>query len=1112
MKIISTIILLLFFGITAYAQNDCPDAIIVCGDANYYDLEAQGAGQSPHEITPDNACLSPGGFGGENNSIWLKILINQGGTLGFILTPEETAPVTDFDFWMFGPDVECNALGTSIRCSTTNPGAAGLSYLTTGMNEFETDFSEGPNGDGNAFVQWLTVQDNETYYLIVDRPHGSGNFSMEWTGTATFHTVPVFLNPNNINTDIHLCDKDGVNDETTLFDLTVHEAMFLGTQSPMAVTYHLSHNDSTNGINAIAAPQAYPNVQNPQIIYMRMTNVITGCFSTETLNIIVDPPMDTGIPIDLFLCDTDENGIREFDLSQNDTNVRNVNPASTTVTYHTSQAEALSGDNPVGPLFTNTTPYQQTLWSRLTDSDGCFSYDFYSFDVVVNPLPAFNNPDNILLDIVQCDNDGINDNTTLFDLTIHAAMLTNSQSNLGITYYTNPNDAEGGNNPITTPESYANISDPQTIYMRMLNSDTGCYDTLPFTIAIERIPTGTPNNLALCDIDENGFREFDLSGNNDPILGTETGATVTFHISEADARTGANSIGTTYTNTVAYETETIWARLQKDFGPCVGYGVVSFTISVIPLPEIRNPENISFDQIKCDLDGINDNSTEFDLTYYEVIMKGNQANVTISHYLTQQDAEEGINPIPNPTAFANTLNPQTIYFRLYDSVTQCHKTGSYQIGILPIPRIDFQPPLLVCDVNNDGHAEFNLDPIIQQITDDLDSAVVTMHVTFDDAVHGVNDITNTNAYPNINAGTQIIYIRAESALGCIDVEPLQLIASPIPVATTPTDYPLCDNGANDTDGEATFNLNTKTGEILNGLDPSEYSVSFYNSLNDATAGTPQIPNPQNYTSGNTTIWARVTNATTGCFDIVSFELIVNELPVLITNQSTYTLCDNTTPVEVETFDLTSKIPDYISNENGIAVTFHHTFNDAEVGTNAIANPASYQNTSPGVETIFIRFTIEDTQCYRIGFLDVRIHPLPIILEPATEDLTVCDTNGSGIGEFDLDSLIEDMQNGEPGLVISFHETELDAKNGINAIPNTTNYINPTPTQQILWVRVTEPEFGCFNTFMITLHVEPAPQAPALEDLVYCDDTDNNGQDGRRQVDLTVQNAVIEAAL
>ncbi|MHA3790018.1 hypothetical protein ACX0HA_17595, partial [Flavobacterium hauense] len=214
------------------------------------------------------------------------------------------------------------------------------------------------------------------------------------------------------------------------------------------------------------------------------------------------------------------------------------------------------------------------------------------------------------------------------------------------------------------------------------------------------------------------------------------------------------------------------------------------------------------------------------------------------------------------------------------------------------------------------------------------------------------------------------------------------------------------------------------------------------------------------------------------------------------------------PEQYETFDLTSTIPVFIADQNGVAVSYHDTFAQANSNTNAIANPTAYVNQEPGAETLFVRFTIEATGCYRIGFLDVDVIPEPIILPPGQDELTVCDTNGQGTGEFDLEALIEDMKNGEPGLEVTFHETREDALSGLNAIPNTTNYQNPTPYLQLIWVRVENTITGCVSNdpVQLKLIVEPAPQAPELEDITLCDDADNNGQDGRRVVDLTVQNA------
>lgn len=1108
MKITCVFILLFLFQLNVNAQNDCPDAIIVCGDANYFNLEAEGEGEMP-EINPNNACAS-----GENNTIWLKIQINQGGTLGFILTPEEDDLVIDFDFWLFGPIEECGTIGTAIRCSTTNPLQAGLDYITTGMNETEEDISEGPGPDGNAFVNWITVENNEFYYLVIDRPHGFGNFSMEWTGTATFHAVPVFLNPDNIPLDITQCDKDGVNDNSTTFDLTVYEEMFIGAQNPVAVTYHKNLNDVTTGQNPILVPEAYSNTSNPQIMFLRMTNTVTGCYSTQTFTIATTPPIRAGQPLNMELCDINKNGVRTFDLSANDDLVINGN-TDTFVTYHTSLQNAKNGVAPVGPLFENQTP-TQTIWARLQDPEGCFSYDFYSFTITVTPLPEFRNPNNIAIDLAQCDDDGVNDKKSEFNLTIHQTMFTGGFDNLVITYYENEDDAIGGTDAIDTPEAYTNISNPQTIYMRLVDTDTGCVNTSSFTITVLNISAGEPQDLFLCDTDENGIQEFNLALNDENVRNGEIDSEVSYYTSEDNAINEISPIGPLYQNLVPYEQQTIWVRLEKNNTGCLGEDIKLFTLNIIPLPVFLNPNNISFDLSKCDDDGVEDESTNFDLTVHKATMIGNRSNMKITYYDNEIDARNGDDFLLTPDVYPNTSNPQTIYIRLEDTVSGCVQIGSFDLHIVPPPDVNEQEPLQVCDFNNDGFAEFNLDGVIQQITNEMGNVTVTIHETPEDALFGVHIITNTDQYPTIHPHTQIVYIRVESNLShCFDTTPLLLIVNPVPEATTPGEpYALCDNGSDDNDGIATFDLSTTITEILGNIDPLLFGVTFHESKDDAIAGTPQIPNPLSYSSANTTIYVRVTNNATGCYDIVELELIVNPLPAALQpTEPVIELCDVTAPAndEKEIFDLTTAIPAIIEDQQGLIVTFHHNYDDALANTNQIATPETYQNIRKGVETLFVRVTDDITGCYRIVLADIKVNPIPIILEPTPEDLTVCDTNGEGIGEFDLESLVEAMKNGEPNLVITFHLTIEDASNDLHAIPNPDNFKNNISATQNIYVRVENTLTGCYNTYQITLIVQPAPQAPSLTDIIQCDH-DENGQDGKSKFDLTVQNQVIYDAL
>ena len=122
----NAIILFLFSGFifSQTLPNDCGGYIQVCGN---YDIQMDVSGPGMQEIAW-NVCES-----WEHNSLWLHFTVEQSGTLGFTLIPESRSIHEDYDFWIFGPDVNCGALGTAIRCSTTNPAAAGQANNHTGF-------------------------------------------------------------------------------------------------------------------------------------------------------------------------------------------------------------------------------------------------------------------------------------------------------------------------------------------------------------------------------------------------------------------------------------------------------------------------------------------------------------------------------------------------------------------------------------------------------------------------------------------------------------------------------------------------------------------------------------------------------------------------------------------------------------------------------------------------------------------------------------------------------------------------------------------------------------------------------------------------------------------
>jgi gliding motility-associated-like protein len=355
----------IFFALSLSAQNDCVDAIFICGNANLSGLTANGIGVQ--EINPGNAC----GLG-ENNSLWLKIKIRTGGTLAFKLTPQSPDLVEDLDFWIFGPNVTCGNLGTAIRCSTTNPLQANLTDNLTGLSSTETDISEGPGPDGNSFVQWMNVLDNETYYIAIDRPVGVSAFSISWSGTATFFQAPTTIT----KIDFQKCSLPNFPGEA-LFDMTPNTNLAIGAQPNLVATYYTSYNDAVTNTNAIANPNNFRNTANPQTIFIRLNNVFTGCFAITDFKLSVLPPTISAFSYNSPICINSVNPtiIPAAGFTTGGTFTSTVGLSLNAVTGEINLSNSLPGT------------YQVT-YSLIANPTICQTASTSNFTIVIDPLPS----------------------------------------------------------------------------------------------------------------------------------------------------------------------------------------------------------------------------------------------------------------------------------------------------------------------------------------------------------------------------------------------------------------------------------------------------------------------------------------------------------------------------------------------------------------------------------------------------------------------------------------------------------------------------------------------------------------------------------------------------
>lgn len=1041
----------------------------------YYVILITNYSNQPGQISLTQTNIGEAGAGTTNCDIVCPLSLGE----DFVLCPNETAVIsatiedaTSYE-WFIGDD--------------PIPGASSQDYTVTGPG---------------------------VYSVVVNKPGCVADATASVTVTEP---DPMPLGDPN---DLIVC---AVGEPPYIFDLTENTSVVLNGLDPdyFPVSYHTTEFDADEGFPLGANPSAYPS-EGGQTIYVRVEDFNTGCYETRTFQLIANEAPVANTPPALEGCDEDDDRYVEFDLTQqNGTVLVGQNPDDFIVTYHTTAQGAEDNDTSITtPEAFNGT--SQPIYVRVTNVDDEECYGTTSFELIVTIRPVIEP----LAPVEICDEVN-NDNQATFDLAETIQEITNDEPalDLAITLHASQADAEAGAAPLDIPV-YTSDSEAQvqTVYFRVEEAGTtneDCFTVVPLELHVYPTPeVGPIEDYELCDQEgADGIETFDLTTKTEEITDSVTALTppytaadltVTYYETEEAAEDGGTPIAdpTAYTNTTPEEQE-VWFRVETAQGCVV---VSSFSLVVNPLPALV-PDLEPF--YACEeVPG----QGEFNLAEITPVVTGGAGGYDVSYYSSEAGAEIGGNH-PDLLPMVYTSGDTVIWVRAEDQQTGCAIVTDLQLLVIPGPVAENPDPLEECDWNLDGHAIFNIDPVLAQITAALGGNVeLTVFETIEDAENDAqnNAIQNTSDYtnlPDLENGVQTLYIRVQSTqTECFDIVELQLIVRPVPQATEPEPYGLCDNGASDTDGAGIFDLTTRTTEILGALNPGDYTVTYHITEGNAAAGTPVINNPTAYQSASTTVWARVTDNATDCYDIVPVELIVNPLPQA-TAPEPYSLCDVNNPGdEREVFDLTSRTQEIIGTQEGIILTFHHSLEEAHANEFPVENPEEYENQAT-VETLFVRVTIEATGCYRIVLLDVRVEPLPQLSMPSEEDRSVCDDNDDGIGTFNLEALIEDMIDNGEDLQVTFHWTAEEAALGLNPIENTTNFTNTNAHQQDIYVRVVNLVTGCFDPtqFVLTLIVQPSPQLPALEDLELCDE-DSNNQDFTTRFDLTEQDAVIEEAL
>ena len=394
-------------------------------------------------------------------------------------------------------------------------------------------------------------------------------------------------------TPLTQCDDLGApNDEVTLFDLTAKNNEITGGALGLTVQYYQTQTDAEADVNEIDPDTAYQNTSNPQIVWVRVTDVNTLCVDTTvslTIRVAANPEPEQADPI--ILCDVTNPGDQQevFDLTIRQAQI--LDGETWELTYYNSFEDAVDNNAPIATptAYTNiSTP--EIVYVRvsidLADPAACF--EVIELELIVNPIPDGSAG---ITPYIICEIPS--DDQAVFDLTTKNQEILNGQDPaiFQVLFYESQADADAMLNPIQEPETYTNLSNPQTIFVAILNTDTNCFvSTQSFDIEErEGAVAYTPlEPYAICDYynENDGIAEFDLLNQEllDEILGGQDPLVylLDFYGTLENAELEVAPLPIIYQNVI--NPQVIYARVTNINSDC--YDIAEVILKVETIPEV----------------------------------------------------------------------------------------------------------------------------------------------------------------------------------------------------------------------------------------------------------------------------------------------------------------------------------------------------------------------------------------------------------------------------------------------------------------------------------------------------------------------------------------------
>ncbi|PRP66326.1 T9SS type B sorting domain-containing protein [Nonlabens agnitus] len=641
-----------------------------------------------------------------------------------------------------------------------------------------------------------------------------------------------------------------------------------------------------------------------------------------------------------------------------------------------------------------------------------------------------------------------------------------------------------GDGNTSTVENPTHIYSAAGIYEVTLTVNAGGESsTETQEIEIFEQPVANPvEDIAICDVDNDGFAAFDLTQWNSVLLGSQDPAqfNVTYFASQTDLDNNTPiQDPTAYINSNTFTAQEIIAQVtNNDNDDCAAFAKANIQVfeSAVLAADIPNLVFCDNTSVGTDADG----RTLFDLTTHENSFLANSSN-TVFDIAYFEDSGLAT-PIADPANYGNLTRSQQIYFTASNpDNNDCQTVGSFTIEVEELPNVNPVISLEQCDDDQDGFSVFNLEETKEEISSNASNEVFTFYSSLTDAEQGVNSITDPTDYTNQTVSSDLVFARVESQAGCYRTAEIQLTVTTTQIPDSfLREFYACDDGADITDGVATFDFSSVVPEIENQFPSGQQLViRFYRNENDALRELNAIADVSNYQNAGyrdqQEIYVRAdSEIDNDCLGLGHhITLNVTRQPELVTI-TIPDQCDTDDDglYEFDTSDLENQLT---GNDPAFSITY--TDQNGTTLSSPLPNPfvTGSQTLTARVETNAIAGNT--ATCFVEIPLEFNVRTAP--QAQPVDDLRACGSDQDGLYEFDLTQIEQGIINGQAGAEIRYFRTDG------SEITLTADKTFISTGERITARLSSSEENSCFTETSFNLIVDQQPVANAVDDVFLC---------------------------